>query len=335
MTDVANIVVAPPAASVPRSPWRQCLLWFWVLLLAIGVLAPLVANEVPLMARVEGKWSFPAFADLFGRPGAGPQDLSWKQWWARLPADSEDLAVMPPWSFGPEETDVTRARLRPTMSHWLGCDDTGRDVLARLIHGLRTIVWLGVPAVLLGAFIGTLLGAWAGCRAGIADVVVARLVEVFVCFPPLLFLLFVSAFFGDSRLGLVLVMASVFWTSFARIVRGEVLSLRERDFVHVARGLGVSEWRLVTRHLLPLVRSQIGVTAAFCMASAVVAESTLSVLGLGPGDVASSWGTMLRQGSDLAVVGVWHLWLFPALAIVGVVVSCHLLADRLRARTAV
>jgi len=121
----------------------------------------------------------------------------------------------------------------------------------------------------------------------------------------------------------------LFWTSFARIVRGELLSLRERDFVLIARGLGVSEWRILARHLLPQIRSQIAVTAAFCMASAVVAESTLSFLGLGP-NATSSWGTMLRQGSERAHVGEWHLWLFPTAAIVAVVGCCHALADRLR-----
>ena len=162
------------------------------------------------------------------------------------------------------------------------------------------------------------------------EFVVLRLVEVFLCFPSLLFLLFATAFFGDSTIGLVLVMASIFWTSFARIVRGELLSLRERDFVLVARGLGVSEWRILARHLLPQARSQIGVTAAFCMASSIVAESTLSFLGLGPGPAATSWGNMLRQGSELAHVGAWHLWVFPTAAIVAVVVTCHVLADRLR-----
>ena len=125
-------------------------------------------------------------------------------------------------------------------------------------------------------------------------------------------------------------MALLFWMSFARIVRGEVLSLRERDFVMVARGLGVPLWRLLLRHLLPQVSRQVGVTAAFCLAAAIVAESTLSFLGIGP-NAASSWGAMLRQGSEHAAEGAWHLWFFPALTIAGVVVGCHLLADRLRA----
>ncbi|MFY9345715.1 MAG: ABC transporter permease [Planctomycetota bacterium] len=330
-------MTAPPEALLavaparPRSVWRTASFWLVAAAIVLGVFAPLLANDVPLAARVRGQWSFPAFADLFGTPPTGPDDLSWKQWWSRRPANGKDFALMPPWSFGPTETDTERFRAPPDALHWLGCDDSGRDVLARLLHGLSTVVWIGLPAVLLGAFFGTFAGAWAALRAGWADVVVLRLIELCVCVPSLLLLIFVGAFFGDSRLALVVVMASLFWTSFARIVRGEFLSLRERDFVHVARGLGVPERRMLSHHLLPQVKSQVGVTAAFCMASAVVAESTLSFLGLGPGDAGSSWGTMLRQGGELAVYGAWHLWLFPTIAIVTVVVACHMLADRLRA----
>ena len=145
--------------------------------------------------------------------------------------------------------------------------------------------------------------------------------------------LFASAFFGSSTVALVTVMVLRFWISFARIVRGEVLSLREREYVLVARGLGLSTWRILTRHIMPQLISAIGVTCAFCMAAAIVAESTLSFLGVGPSSQ-SSWGTMLRQGSEQAALGVWHLWLFPAAAIIAVVVRCHVLADRLRSEPA-
>jgi peptide/nickel transport system permease protein len=307
----------------------RLLRWAAVLFVLLGLLAPFLANDVPLVARVAGSWSFPAVADCLGEPTVGPNDLTWKQWWSRLPPDGDDFVVMPPWPYGPQETDASRFHEGPSWSHPLGSDDTGRDVLSRLLHGAGLAVRIGGAAVLLGGLAGTLLGALAGRRRGIVDFLVLRLIEVFLCFPTLLFLLFATAFFGGSSLSLVLVMASLFWTSFARIVRGELLSLRERDFVQVARGLGVSEWHLLTRHLLPQVQSQIGVTAAFCFAAAIVAEATLSFLGLGTG-APSSWGAMLRQGSAAASVGAWHLWLFPTAAIVTVVAGCHLFADRLR-----
>ncbi|MDO8349030.1 MAG: ABC transporter permease [Planctomycetota bacterium] len=324
---------AAPVGPAPQRPRGRIRVsrWFAGLLVCVAAFVPLLANDVPLVARVGGHWSFPAFADCVGPPPPGPADLSWKQWWSRLPA-GEDFAIMPPWAHGPGETDPALYRSGPSLMHPLGNDDSGRDLLARLLYGTRTAVGIGLVAVGLAALIGTLLGALAGYRRGLVDVLVLRLIEVFLCFPSLLFLLFASAFFGSSWLGLVLVMASLFWTSFARIVRGELLALRERDFVLVARGLGVSERRILWRHLMPLVKSQIGVTAAFCMASAIVAESTLSFLGLGLGSAASSWGDTLRKGSQFAHLGAWHLWLFPALVIVAVVRCCHVLADQLRGR---
>lgn len=323
-----------PQTTVPprrRRWWQSPAVLFGALVLVVGLLAPLLANDVPWCARVGGRWSFPAFQDYVGTPAPGPGDLSWKQWWSRVPRDSDDFAIMPPWPHGPAETNPERFGAGPSFAHPLGNDETGRDVLSRLIHGAGTALGLGGAAVLLGGLLGTLLGAFAGHCRGLVDIVVMRLIEVFLCFPVLLFLLFASAFFGESRLGLVLVMASLFWTSFARIVRGELLALRERDFVVVARRLGVPERRILFRHLLPLLKSQIGVTAAFCMASAIVAESTLSFLGLGPGQTASSWGGLLREGAQVAHLGVWHLWLFPTVVIVSVVMCCHVLADRLRA----
>lgn len=316
---------------------RRWLLWSFVGgVLFVGLFAPLLANDVPLIASVGGRLQFPAFADLIGDAPPGPNDLSWKTWWSRLDsADAndggQDWAFMPPWPYGPLETDTMRFRAGPTFAHPFGNDDTGRDVLARVVHGARTAVSLGLPAVLIAAVLGTLLGAWAGLRGGLVDTFVQRLIELFLCFPTMLFLLFAAAFFGSSALALTSVMAALFWISFARIVRGEMLSLRERDFVLVARGLGVSTFRIVVRHLLPQVISQVGVTAAFCLAAAVVAESTLSFLGVGP-NAESSWGTMLRQGSEQATIGAWHLWFFPSVAIVSFVVACHLLADRLRRR---
>ena len=317
---------AEAPAQRTRHSWLP--LVFAGLVLLVGLLAPLLANNVPIVARAGGRWYFPAVADCFGQPSAGPNDLTWKQWWSRLAADSPDFAIMPPWPYGPEETDSARFRARPSLAHPLGNDDTGRDVLARLVHGARTAVAVAVPGVLLAGLLGTLLGALAGYCRGWVDVAVLRLIELFLCFPTLLFLLFAAAFFGDSRAALMLVMASMFWTDFARILRGELLSLREREFVVVARGLGVSEGRLLRRHLLPLARGQIAVTGAFCMASAIKAESTLSFLGIGPATF--SWGTMLRQGSQVAHLGAWHLWFFPAATIVACVACCHVLADRWR-----
>lgn len=318
--------VPAPAARRPSRLPR----WFAAFVLLVVALGPLLANDVPLAARVAGDWSFPAFADLFGTPPPAPGDRGWKSWWARLPPDSGDFALYPPWPYGPAETDLDRVRAGPSFAHPFGNDDTGRDVLARLVHGARATVGTSLLGVLLAAGVGTLLGALAGMARGAVDAVVLRAIEVFLCFPTLLLLLLIAAFFGDAWLGIVVAFALTMWPSFARIVRGELLALRERTFVATARGLGVGPARLFAGHLLPQLTGQIGVTAAFCMAAAIVAESTLSFLGIGPGVQGGSWGEILARGRANAHLGVWHLWVMPGAAIVACVSCCHVLADRLR-----
>jgi peptide/nickel transport system permease protein len=280
------------------------------------------------VARVAGVWRFPAVADCVGASTAPPFDDTWKRWWARLPTDSPDFAWMPPWPHGPYEVALERADEGPSVGHPLGVDAQGRDLLSRLLHGTRASVGAGAVAVALGMLVGVLLGGWAGLRRGYADALVLRLIEVFLCFPSLLLLMFGAAFFGGSWSALIVVMAAAFWTSFARVVRGQVLSLRERDYVRVARGLGVGRVRILTRHLWPQLRGQVAVTAAFCLGSAIAAESTLSFLGIGPGAAGVSWGTILRQGSERVHAAGWHAWVIPAAVIASAVLICHRLTER-------
>ncbi len=303
-----------------------------MLLLLLAVLGPLIASDVPLLARVNGTIRFPAFAEVVGAEVASPGDTDWRTFAAGLTPQSQDFVLRTPWPHGPARTDLLHKSEGPSLAHPLGCDDTGRDLLARMIRGTRPVVGLAALGVLCAAGIGVLLGGLAGLRRGLVDVLVLRAIEVFLCFPTILLLMALAALFGESGLGVVVVFALTMWPSFARIVRGHLLSLREREFVHAARGLGVAERRILLRHLLPQVRGPVGVTAAFCMGQAVVAESTLSFLGLGPGPQSASWGSILMQGKQGAHLGVWHLWLFPALAILGTVLLCHALAERKTAR---
>ncbi|MGE3171654.1 MAG: ABC transporter permease [Planctomycetota bacterium] len=321
------------AIAAPRGRLRSRLPWcFAAALLFVVAFAPVLANDVPLCARVDGRWSFPAVVEIWGQAPPSPSGARWKDWRATLPKGSGDFAVFPPWPYGPAETDLSRMRAGPSWGHPMGCDDTGRDVLARLLRGARSTVGLSVLGVLLAGVLGSLLGALAGLRRGAVDWVVLRLVEVFLCFPILLLVLAVAAFYGDSKAGVVVAFALTIWPSFARMVRGSLLSLREREFVRVARHLGVPDRRIVLAHLLPQLRGQIAVVAAFGMAHAVIAESTLSFLGIGPGVQGGSWGGVLAQGKASAHLWVWHLWLFPGALIVATVICCHVIADRLRPR---
>jgi peptide/nickel transport system permease protein len=305
--------------------------WFALVVLVVGLLAPILANDRPVVARVNGELRFPALCDYFGERAQAPAGKTWKRWWVELEDEGNDTdwALMPFIPYGPFEVNLELINKGPEiLVHYLGNDDTGRDLLARLIHGAGTAAWIALGVVFLSALIGVGLGAWAGYCGGWADVVVQRLVEIFLCFPALFFVLAVLSFVGNSTLGVVLVLAFVYWTSFTRIVRGELMSLREREFVQSARSLGVGPMRLVVLHLLPSARGPILVNAAFVAASAIVVESTLSFLNIGPGLASVSWGSILQQGRSYAHAGAWHLWFFPGLVLIATVMCLHSLADR-------
>lgn len=307
--------------------------WWWPRLclgaiLFCAVFAPLLANDVPLCARIAGRWQFPACRDLVGAAPAAPDGGSWQRWLAQRRAGDADFVLMPPWPHGVTGTDVERIAARPSAAHPLGNDDTGRDVLARLIHGCATALGVAFGAVLIAGLLGVPLGAAAGMAGGWVDAVVLRCIEVCQCFPVLL-LVSTAACLGHSRTGVILVMAALMWPSFARIVRGELYSLREREFVATARGLGVGRLGLWFRHLQPQLRGPLFVTAAFNVSLAVVMESAMSFFGLGP--VSVSWGGMLAQGREHAHLGAWHLWVFPAAAMLATTLSVHALADQRRA----
>lgn len=302
----------------------------WVFL-AIGVLAPVLANDLPIVASVDGELQWPVMRGyVASRPAAPDGHENWKEWWTQLSDDDSDWAVMPFIPFGPKEAVKDRKRAGPTLfKHYLGNDLAGHDVLARLIHGATTALWIALGSVLMAFLIGVPLGAAAGYWGGVLDMLVSSLVQVFLCFPPVFFALAVVAFVGSSLWGVILVLGSLYWVSFARIVRGEILSLREREYVKRARGLGVGSVRVLFAHVLPQVRGPIMVNAAFVAAGAIVVEATLSFLGLGPGMSVVSWGGLLMEGKNSAhLVGAWHLWLFPSVVLISVVYCFHSLAPR-------
>lgn len=304
-----------------------------VVLAAIALFAPLIANGAPLVASVDGEWRFPAFASYTGPHDLGPDPdshESWRQWWTELSEDSGDWAVLPPCPWGPlSNGEPERRNEGPSFDHPLGTDSLGRDLLSRMVWGTGTAMRIGLGAVLLALLIGVPMGALAGYVGGVLDHVIMVIVQIFVCFPALFFVLTVGAFVGESSFAVIAVLGLVYWTSIARLVRGEFLSLREREFVLAARGLGVSTASLILRHMLPRVVGPVAVNAAFLFAAAVIVEATLSFLGLGVSG-SESWGTILAQSKEPARLGVWHLWLFPVLAVSSTVWCLHSLSDRVR-----
>ncbi|MBI4521403.1 MAG: ABC transporter permease [Gemmatimonadetes bacterium] len=219
--------------------------------------------------------------------------------------------------------------LSPSGSHWLGTDHFGRDVLSRILYGARISLTIGFVAVGISITIGTLLGAVSGYVGGRADAIIMRFVDMIISFPSLVLLITVVALFTPSIFLIVAVLGLTQWPGTARIVRGEVLSLKERDFVQAARALGYSRRRIVLRHLIPNALAPVIVTATLGIGNVIVLEAGLSFLGFGVQPPTPSWGTMVADGR-VYLLNAWWLATCPGLAIVFTVLSFNLVGDGLR-----
>jgi peptide/nickel transport system permease protein len=249
------------------------------------------------------------------------------------------LALLGPWLELPDPTRTNlRARmLAPTLSlaglgaHPLGTDQLGRDILARIVAGSRVTLAVAGAAVVLGGILGTLLGLIAGTLGGWTDRVLMRLVDIQLAIPLMLLALMVVAALGPSLENLVMVLALVSWVRYARIVRGQTLAVREREFVLSARAIGASTPRIILVHILPNVLTPAVVVATLELARVIVLEAGLSFLGLGVQPPFPSWGRMLAEGRTY-IASAWWIITFPGLALMLTVLAVNLLGDWLRDR---
>lgn len=221
-------------------------------------------------------------------------------------------------------------RLEPTRAHLCGIDDLGRDVLSRLIYGARVSMQVGVLVVLISAFIGVLIGAISGYYGGWVDRFFSGfLFNVFLSFPSLLLAIAMVAFLGPKLQNLVLALSIIGWVGYARLIRGQVLRVREFDFVTAARALGAKDWRILLRHVLPNAIQPLIVQASLGMAGAVLSEASLSFLGLGVPPPTPSWGAMLNDARPYLREAP-HLLLFPGIAVMLTVLAFNFVGDGLR-----
>ena len=241
-------------------------------------------------------------------------------------------AALAPWIAprDPARQDLPRALEGPSAGHPLGQDRLGRDVLARLVYGARVSLSVGFAVVAVSLAIGLLLGSLAGYFGGLVDAGIMRIVDVLLSFPGILLIIAIAGVLGPSLRHVVLALAVLGWTGFARLVRGQILSLREREFILAARAIGAGPARIIVRHLLPNLMGPVIVQATFGIAGVILAESSLSFLGLGPQDV-PTWGRMLQEGTDYLLFAP-HLSIFPGLAIALTVLAFNFLGDGLRDR---
>ena len=217
----------------------------------------------------------------------------------------------------------------PSAAHWLGTDDVGRDVLSRLVHGARVSLAVGVFAQIIILVIGLTVGGLAGFFGNRVDNYLMRFTDVFYAFPDLLFVIIITAALGASFVNILIAIGLVNWTDLARLVRGQLMTLREREFVSAARSLGAPSSRIILQHLLPNAAGPIIVRVTYGVPQAIFTEAVLSFIGLGVRPPMASWGTMIERGNQ-AIFSAPHMVLFPAVAIALTMLAFNFLGDGLR-----
>ncbi|MGI8732454.1 MAG: ABC transporter permease [Pyrinomonadaceae bacterium] len=244
------------------------------------------------------------------------------------------VALFAPWiaTHDVGTTDLSLRYLGPSASHFFGTDSTGRDIFSRVVFGARISLQVGIVVVGVSAVVGTTLGALAGYYGGWVDRVISGyFFNVFLAFPGLLLAIAMVAFLGAGLNKLILALCIIGWVGYARLIRGQVLKVREYDFVQAARALGASDARILLIHILPNAIQPLIVQASLGMAGAVLAEASLSFLGLGVPPPAPSWGVMIEEARDLSTLqAAPHALIFPGIVIALTVMAFNFIGDGLR-----
>jgi peptide/nickel transport system permease protein len=297
----------------------------------VAIFADLLASDLPIACRLHGRTY--VLPNLTRPPALASYDCQRTE----DELGKRDWALYPLVRFGPTQTSA-RGRTEALSSPWpvssdlahpLGTDDRGRDVFARLVHGARTSLTVGLISVVAFLGIGAFLGALAGFYGGFVDVVVARLVETLTAFPTLVLVLVVQGLVAHPTLStMLLAIGLTRWTEVARIVRAEVLLVTSQEYVLAARALGARPWRVLSRHVLPNAMAPLLVAATFGVASVVLIEASLAFLRVGVPPSTPSWGEMLSEARDH--VSAWWLLLPPGLAVFTTVAALNLVGEAFR-----
>jgi oligopeptide transport system permease protein len=242
-------------------------------------------------------------------------------------------AVFAPWvaPYSYETQDTLNTLAAPGFDHWMGTDRLGRDLFSRLIYGARVSLFIGVATTLLALLIGTVYGASSGYVGGRTDSVMMRFVDVVFALPDMLMIILITVMMGRGVMGMFIALTLVSWVTVARLVRGEVLRIKEYTYIEAAHALGAGDLRILLREILPNILGLMIVTLTFRIPVAILAESTLSFIGLGIAPPFSSWGTLANEGWK-AIKFYPHLILFPSIAIFLTILSFNFLGEELRDR---
>jgi len=295
-------------------------------------------------------------------PGSIPASASrastllypWSLTWRRVRAGARNLPVVSLTILGaalvaalfadvlaPHDPELGNLRHRHRPPAWvaggdanplLGTDHLGRDVLSRLLFGARISLLVGFTAAVVAGALGTAVGIISGYCGRWVDQVIMRVVDAWLALPVISFAIFLAVLLGPSEMNIVIILAGIFWTRYARVIRGEVLSLKERDYVRLAIVAGCNKWTIMRRHILPNVINTSIVLSSLIVGVVIVAEAALSFLGVGVPPRKPAWGLMLADGKEGMMAGYWWVTLFPGLAIMLVVLAANLLGDWLRVK---
>jgi peptide/nickel transport system permease protein len=236
--------------------------------------------------------------------------------------------LLAPYPLG--EGSITDRLAGPSAQHFFGCDLNGADVLTAMLYGARTSLYVGLATILLSMSLGVTLGLVSGYSGGVVDILIMRSVDTVMAFPGILLAMGLTALMGPSVHTVIIAIAATGWTSSARLVRGQALSLKEREYVLAGRALGGSHKHLIINHILPAALSPIIVQATFSLSGVMVVEAGLSFLGLGASDAALTWGGLLGQGSQIQLDRAPHLTMIPGAAIFALVMALNFMGDALR-----
>ena len=316
--------------------------FFLFLFVFTGTCAPVLSSSQPLLIYDKADFEAKSGLSLKRSPLLYSLILSDAQVekieYRKLVSKGEIGAVFTLIPYSPYETELENYLKAPSLfgsrfKHYLGTDENGRDVAARLIRGTRNSLLVSLVAVGLALMIGIAIGATAGYFGGYVDSTISRLIEIVICFPKLILIIAVMALKKPSLLNLMIVIGLTSWTGIARLVRGEVMRVRNYDYVQSARAMGASNWRIIFIHILSATAGPLSVTAAFDVAEAVLTESALSFLGIGVPIPEPSWGDVLKTAQDFPDIA-WWMTLFPGLLIFLTVITFNQIGDRLRQRFA-
>ena len=292
-----------------------------VLLGFIAIIAPFLAEEKPIYMVKDGQTFW--FANIIEY-----DELLYFRFDLWEPGEGERV-LMPLVPYPPQRTSLRERLKAPDENHWLGTDDSGRDVLSRLIWGTRVSMSIGFISVGIAMLVGVVIGAAAGYYRGWVDSFAQRIIEIMLCFPALILILSVRVFLPPHIFFVMLVLGLTRWPDIARLVRGEFLKLRDSDFATAARASGYGDGRIIFKHLLPNAMAPVLVSATFGVAGAILIESALSFLGFGVAPPTASWGELLSQAKRY-IDQAWWLVVYPGAMIFITVTAFNLVGEGLR-----